>query len=135
MPESRVLRSPLTLVETFERTAPLAEYKDAVTAFCRRVEEDGLAGVRTFQFYVSQEVREAYLIITFSDANVFDRHIEFIGSLDELVPYGNTVRLKHFKAFGTLNAEILGKLRLADFQFEWVNEYVTGLVRNTERHE
>jgi hypothetical protein len=134
MTELRVLRSPLTLVETFELTAPLAEFNNAVAAFCRRVEKDGLTGVRTFQFYVSQEVGEAYLIITFSDADVFDRHVEFIGGLDELEPYVNTVRLKHFKAFGTLNAEILEKLRAADFQFEWVNEYVTGFVRNTERY-
>jgi len=134
MTESRVLHSPLTLVETFELTAPLAEYQDAVAAFCRRVENDGLAGVRSFQFYVSQEAGEAYLIVTFRDADVFDRHIAFIEGLDELEPYMNTVRLKHFKAFGTLNAETLGELRAAYFQFEWVNAYVTGFVRNAEPH-
>lgn len=132
MTDAVALASPLTLVETFELTAPVAEYREAATAFFRRVEVDGLAGVRTVQFYVSPEAGEAYLIITLSNADVFDRHIAFIESLDELEPYSRTVRLKQFKAFGDLNAEIAGSLQAADISFEWVTEHVTGFIRDAD---
>jgi len=105
MTDAVALANPLTLVETFEITAPVPEFREAAIAFFRRVEVDGLAGVRTVQYYVSPEAGEAYLIIVLSNADVFDSHIEFINSLDEVEPYSRTVRLKQFKAFGELSAE------------------------------
>ena len=132
MTDAAAPASPLTLVETFELTAPVPEFREAAAAFFRRVEVDGLAGVRTVQFYVSPEAGEAYLIIALSSADVFDRHIDFINSLDELEPYARTVRLKQFKAFGELNPDTAADLRAADISFEWVSEHVTGFDRDAD---
>jgi len=121
----------LTLVETFEITGPLADYKQTVTAFCHKIEQDGLADVLVMQFYVSQDVREAYLILTLKDGDAFDKHAAFIMSTDEVRPYVKTVRLKQMRAFGAMNADTVKRLGSQHgFDFEWVSEHVTGFIRS-----
>ena len=125
----------LTLVETFEITGSFADYREKVTAFCRKVEQDGLADVLTMQFYASPRAGEAYLILTVTDGDAFDQHATFVRSIDEVRPYMKTARLKQVRVFGTLNA---GRAKeLQEFgakhgvDFEWVSEPVTGFLRRT----
>jgi hypothetical protein len=126
-------RHLLTLVETFEITGPFADYKETVTAFCRKIEQDGIADVLAMQFYASQDAGEAYLILTLKSADAFDNHSAFVRSIDEVRPYMKTARLKQMRAFGAMNAERAKQLQEVGAQrgvdFEWVPEHVTGFIR------
>jgi hypothetical protein len=124
----------LTLVETFEITGSFADYSEKVTAFCRKVEQDGLADVLAMQFYASQQAGEAYLILAVADGDAFDRHGAFIRSVDEIRPYMKTARLKQMRVFGTLNANRAKELQELGAQhgvdFEWISEHVIGFIRS-----
>jgi len=130
-------RALLTLVETFEITGSFADYTEKVTAFCRKVEQDGLADVLTMQFYASEHAGEAYLILTVTDGDAFDQHGAFIRSIDEVRPYMKTARLKQMRVFGTLNADRAKELQELgakhDVDFEWVSEHVSGFIRSGKR--
>jgi len=120
----------LILVETFELVRTIDEYEAAVKAFCQRVEQDGLSGVRIMQHYISRQRNEAFVILIFKDASVFEKHLGFISQLDELSPFSNTVRLKEITAFGCMNEEQKEMLEKADFHFKLMNEHVAGFVRS-----
>jgi hypothetical protein len=124
----------LTLVETFEITGSFSDYKEKVTAFCRKVEQDGLTDVLTMQFYASPQAGEAYLILTLTDGDAFDHHAAFVRSIDEVRPYMMTARLKQIRVFGTLNADRAKELQEFGAQhgvdFEWVSEHVIGFIRS-----
>jgi hypothetical protein len=80
------------LSETLEITGQSADFRASVTAFCRKVQTDGVAGVPAMQFYASHKNKEAYLFLSFKDEDAFDKHVAFIMSTDEVSPYLNTVR-------------------------------------------
>ena len=119
----------LILIETFDLARTIDEYEAAVKAFCQRVEQDGLSGVRIMQHYISRQRNEAFVILMFRDASFFEKHLGFISQLDELSPLSNTVKLKEIIAFGSMNEEQKIMLEKADFHFELVNEHVAGFVR------
>lgn len=127
-------RGLLTLVETFEITGPFADYKETVTAFCHKVEQDGVADVLAMQFYAAQDAGEAYLILTLTGGDGFDKHVAFIRSIDEVRPYMKTIRLKQFRAFSAMNADRVKELQepgpQSGYDFEWVSEHVTGFIRS-----
>jgi hypothetical protein len=118
------------LVETFELVRDFDEYNEAVRAFCQRIEQDGLSGVRLMQHYFSRQRNEAFVILIFSNSNVFENHLSFISKLDEMSPFTNTVKLKEIKAFGSMNKEQVSMLNNAKFQFDLVDEHIVGFVRH-----
>ena len=132
MTGSAVTRGPLILFETFEITAPFAEYEKAVHALCHKIEEEGVAGALSMHYYADREAREAYMIFTLKDADAYQKHNLFLRNMSEVEPYRQAIKLKQIRAFGEINAETAKRFREGGrFDFQWVPEHVTGFTRNT----
>lgn len=129
MTDSLEASRQLMLVETFELAKAFTEYEAIVKAFCKRVEQDGLSGVRLMQHYFHRELNEAYVILIFANADIFKQHLEFIFQLDEITQFSKALKLKEIKAFGKINDEQAKMLKEADFHFDWIQEHITGFVR------
>ena len=120
----------LILFETFELIRGFDEYEATLKAWCRRVEQDGVPGIRLIQSYVARERNEAYIFVIFSSADAYKEHLDFNSQIDEFRPFFDSIKIKDIKAFGCINEEQSARLKNHDFPFDLVSEHVAGMVRN-----
>lgn len=120
----------VTLVEVLELTVPFKEFEEAVSAATARLEAEGVRELVSMNFYGEPGSTQVGAILTFSDRERIEEHMNMVSSWEEFGRFFATVKPLDVRVYGRLSEDAeawIGQFgNIVSKKFE---EHVAGFVR------
>jgi hypothetical protein len=96
----------LILVEILDVTGDFAEVSATVPLLLRRIEREGVPGLRSMHFYTRPDSNELAAVIRFSDPRQIQAHTDLLSKWEEFQRFGAAIRLREMRVHGSISAEV-----------------------------
>jgi hypothetical protein len=95
----------VTLVEVLELMVPFEEFEEAISAAAARLEAEGVRELVSMNFYGEPGSTQVGAILTFSDRERIEEHMNMVSSWEEFGRFFATVKPLDVRVYGRLSAD------------------------------
>jgi hypothetical protein len=117
------------LVEIIEVLGDFEETAERFRRLVRRVEREGVPGLRSMQFYTRPGSNELAAVIRFSDASQMQAHTDMLSTWQEFRRFAEGIRLKDMRIHGTISPQTEAWIRQFDGPIAKYGDFVGGFER------
>lgn len=122
----------VTLVELLDVIGDFDEVAAILRTVMARLEREGVAGLRSMEFYRASETQLA-AVIAFADPADMLAHTAMVSSFPEFVQFAAKTKLVKMRIHGVVSPEVRAWMAQFPGEVEVFEEYVAGFSRPSSR--